>query len=85
MARDIAETTIIQNSAREQLLAKVYSARGTLIFAAFGLSSLVMGWITERFGVRVTFLVATIFFIASFIVAFINKSALFVEIKKNRG
>ncbi|WML60231.1 MFS transporter [Neobacillus sp. PS2-9] len=85
MARDIAETTIIQNSAREHLLAKVYSARGTLIFAAFGLSSLVMGWITERFGVRVTFLVATIFFIASFIVAFINKSALFVEIKKNRG
>jgi MFS family permease len=85
MARDIAETTIIQKSAQEKLLAKVYSARGTLLFGTFGLSSLVMGWLTEKFGVRVTFFVATILFLTSFIVALINKSALLAEIKKNRA
>lgn len=77
MARDVAETTIIQKSAREQLLAKVYSARGTLIFAAFGISSLVMGWVTENFGVRTTFLTATCLFICSFCIAIANKKSLY--------
>lgn len=81
MARDVAETTIFQKSARDGLLAKVYSARGTLIFAAFGISSLVMGWITEQFGVRTTFMTATILFICSFMVALTNKRNLEVKHK----
>ncbi|MBO0962070.1 MFS transporter [Neobacillus sp. MM2021_6] len=80
MARDVAETTIIQRSAKEQLLAKVYSARGTLIFAAFGISSLVMGWITETFGVRITFLVATGLFLCSFTVALMGRKYLFLHV-----
>lgn len=83
MARDVAETTIIQKSARDGLLAKVYSARGTLIFAAFGISSLVMGWITEQFGVRTTFMTATVLFICSFTLALRNKRSLYLEIKQN--
>ncbi|WP_312471522.1 MFS transporter [Neobacillus sp.] len=79
MARDVAETTIIQKNAREQLLAKVYSARGTLIFGTFGLSSLVMGWITDEFGVRTTFKVATILFICSFLLALRSRRYLFGE------
>jgi MFS family permease len=82
MARDVAETTIIQKSARVQLLAKVYSARGTLIFGAFGISSLVMGWITEEFGVRTTFIVATILFLCSFSVALMSRRYLFWETKQ---
>jgi MFS family permease len=77
MARDVAETTIIQKSARDELLAKVYSARGTLIFAAFGISSVVMGWITEEFGVRITFKVAATLFIISFLAATLNRKHLF--------
>jgi MFS family permease len=79
MARDVAETTIIQKSAREELLAKVYSARSTLIFAAFGISSVVMGWVTDEFGVRITFKVATTLFLFSFIVATFNRKHLFME------
>jgi len=82
MARDVAETTIIQKSAKEQLLAKVYSARGTLIFGAFGISSLVMGAITETFGVRTTFIVATGLFLCSFFAAFMSRRYLFLDTKK---
>ncbi|QCJ43024.1 MFS transporter [Bacillus sp. S3] len=82
MARDVAETTIIQQSAREQLLAKVYSARGTLIFGAFGLSSLLMGWITESFGVRTTFMVATILFLCSFTVALMSRRYFFLDVNE---
>ncbi|WP_142305400.1 MFS transporter [Neobacillus jeddahensis] len=79
MARDVAETTIIQGSAREQLLAKVYSARSTLIFGAFGLSSLIMGGITEKWGVRITFIIATILFVCSFVLAIIKRRALMIK------
>jgi MFS family permease len=82
MARDVAETTIIQKSARDQLLAKVYSARGTLIFTAFGISSVAMGWVTEEFGVRITFTVAATFFLISFIVATLNRKYLFIDISQ---
>ncbi|WHY75569.1 MFS transporter [Neobacillus sp. WH10] len=80
MARDVAETTIIQKTAKEQLLAKAYSARGTLIFGAFGISSLVKGWITELFNVRTTFIVATGLFLCSFSVALISRRYLFLDI-----
>ncbi|WHY84186.1 MFS transporter [Neobacillus novalis] len=85
MARDVAETTIIQKSAREQLLAKVYSARGTLVFAAFGISSLVMGWITDEFGVRTTFKVAAALFICSFFIALRGSRYLFGESNMERN
>ncbi|MFJ5715323.1 MFS transporter [Neobacillus sp. NPDC093127] len=85
MARDVAETTIIQKSAREQLLAKVYSARGTLVFAAFGISSLVMGWITDEFGVRTTFKVAAALFICSFFIALRGRRYLFGESNMERN
>lgn len=76
MAFEVAETTILQNSARQQLLAKIYSVRGTLLFAAFGLSSLLMGWITQHFGVRVSFFISSLLFACSFFIAFWNKKVL---------
>lgn len=77
MARDVAEVTIIQKNARQELLAKVYSARGTLIYGAFGTSSLLLGFITEHYGVRITFLLATLLFLTSFLIAFVNRTELF--------
>ena len=79
MARDVAETTIIQRNAKEELLARVYSARSTLIYAAFGISSLVMGWVTDKFGVRITYKLAATLFLVSFIVAIWNKKHLYAE------
>lgn len=81
MARDVAETTIFQKSAREKLLAKVYSARGTMISGVFGVSALLMGCVTDEFGVRKTFIVATALFLCSFLVAIMNRRNLFMEIK----
>ncbi len=72
MARDVAEVTVIQKNAREELLAKVYSARGTLIYGSFGISSLVLGYITEHYGVQITFLVSTTLFLISFLIALFN-------------
>lgn len=84
MARDVAEVTLIQQNAREGLLAKVYSARGTLIYGAFGISSLLLGFITERYGVRITFLMATALFLASFLLAFVNRQELFDHAKPRK-
>ncbi|MFP3847214.1 hypothetical protein [Priestia filamentosa] len=67
MARDVTEVTIIQKNARKALLAQVYFARGTLIYGAFGVSSLLLGYIniTEHYRVRIASLVATILFFIS--------------------
>ena len=78
MAREVAETTIFQQSAREQLLAKVYSARSTMIYASFGISSLVMGWIAEQWGVRVAFIFAAGLFLSSFFIAIKHKRELMI-------
>ncbi|MFT8320734.1 MAG: MFS transporter [Bacillus sp. (in: firmicutes)] len=79
MVREVAEVSIVQKSVRKELLAKVFSSRGTLIYAAFGISSVSLGWITENFGVRITFLVATIFFLISLIVGMSNRKYLFAN------
>ena len=84
MARDVAEVTVIQKNAREELLAKVYSARGTLIYGSFGISSLALGYITEHYGVQITFLVATTLFLISFLIALLNRRDLiYPVISKN--
>ncbi|CEG27302.1 MFS transporter [Bacillus sp. B-jedd] len=76
MARDVAETTVFQRSAETSLLAKVYSARGTLIYASFGISSIMMGWVAEHFGVRSSYMLSTGLFLVSFIVSIKNKAYL---------
>ncbi|MFC7393037.1 MFS transporter [Scopulibacillus cellulosilyticus] len=84
MARDVAETTIVQRSAKKERLAKIFSARGTLFNGAFGISSVLLGWLTDLFGVRTTFLTAAALFFCSFLIAFFNREYLFnSRISKN--
>lgn len=85
MAFEVAETTILQKSARDHLLAKVYSARGTLLFASFGISSILMGWLTELYGVKMVFIIAACLLATSFILAFINRRALFLDVTIQAG
>ncbi|PFJ07692.1 MFS transporter [Bacillus cereus] len=60
--RDISQTTVLQSSVSPSLLSKMYTAHGALLSTASGLSILSVGIITDTFGVR------TIYIIASFLI-----------------
>lgn len=60
--RDISQTTVLQSSVAPSLLSKMYTAHGALLSTASGLSMLSVGIITDMFGVR------TIYMIASFLI-----------------
>ncbi len=60
--RDISQTTVLQSSVAPSLLSKMYIAHGALLSTASGLSMLSVGIITDMFGVR------TIYMIASFLI-----------------
>lgn len=60
--RDISQTTVLQSSVAPSLLSKMYTAHGALLSTASGLSMLSVGIITDTFGVR------TIYIIASFLI-----------------
>ncbi|UYX54427.1 MFS transporter [Bacillus thuringiensis] len=60
--RDISQTTVLQTSVATSLLSKMYTAHGALLSTASGLSMLSVGIITDIFGVR------TIYIIASFLI-----------------
>lgn len=60
--RDISQTTVLQSSVAPSLLSKMYTAHGALLSTASGLSMLSVGIITDMFGVR------TIYIIASFLI-----------------
>ncbi|TRZ40153.1 MFS transporter [Niallia circulans] len=81
MVRDVAEVSIVQKSVRKEQLAKVFSARGTIMYAAFGISAVILGWITEEYGVTTTFLIAAGFFLLSFLVGISNRKHLHVKQK----
>lgn len=65
--RMISIHTILQSLVREKLLAKVYAVQSTLIMATFGISTLVMGILGQRFSIVVVFIVASISLCFSFI------------------
>src|SRR5690606_8740175 len=56
--KDVAQQTAVQKSVVHRLLPKIYSAKDALVTATFGVSSLVLGNLTDMFGVRFTFLLA---------------------------
>ncbi len=60
--RDISQTTVLQSSVAPTLLSKMYTAHGAILSTASGLSMLSVGIITDLFGVR------TIYILASFLI-----------------
>ncbi|WP_237283172.1 MFS transporter [Staphylococcus equorum] len=67
--KDVAQETLVQKSVVHRLLPNIYSAKDALITAIFGGSSLILGNLTDLFGVRFIFmLAATLLFISSIIV-----------------
>lgn len=82
MARDVSQNTLIQHTHRDKQLAKVYASHGTLVYSTFGLATLVLGWFAEEFGVRATYILVSILFLFSFLIAFINREVLHSDHKK---
>ncbi|OOC59042.1 MFS transporter [Paenibacillus ihbetae] len=54
----ISLQTMLQRSASLQMMPKVYAAQSSLISLVFGASTLLFGYVTDRFGVRTTFMAA---------------------------
>ncbi|MBL3645946.1 MFS transporter [Bacillus sp. RHFB] len=65
--RMISIHTIIQSLVREKLLAKVYAVQSSLIMVTFGISTLMMGILGQRYSIVVVFIVASISLSFSFI------------------
>ncbi|MDM5292969.1 MFS transporter [Peribacillus simplex] len=65
--RMISIHTIIQSLVREKLLAKVYAVQSSLIMVTFGISTLMMGIMGQRYSIVVVFIIASISLCFSFI------------------
>lgn len=74
--KDVAQQTAVQTSVVHRLLPKIYSAKDAVITATFGVSSLVLGNLTDVFGVRFTFLLAATLLFISAIFVMVNQKKL---------
>jgi len=72
----VAQQTTTQTSVAHRLLPKVYSAKDAIISATFGVSSLSLGYLTDLFGVRFTFLLAATLLFLSAIFVVVNRKDL---------
>ncbi|MEK4837580.1 MFS transporter [Bacillus sp. FSL L8-0152] len=68
--RDISQTTVLQSSVTLSLLSKMYTAHGALLSTASGLSMLSVGIITDMFGVRTIYIIASILILCSACLSF---------------
>jgi MFS family permease len=67
-ARDISQNVIFQLSLEENQLAKVYASSGTLISALSGIAILIMGFVSDLFGVTMAFIAAGVLYAISAII-----------------
>ncbi|MFC5469362.1 MFS transporter [Cohnella suwonensis] len=76
--RDIAQRTLFQRSVEPGLLPQAFAAKGTLAYATFGISALLMAGLTDWLGVQSALTVSAVLYACCAIVAFLNKRLLFV-------
>ncbi|MCI2933032.1 MFS transporter [Staphylococcus haemolyticus] len=74
--KDVAQQTSVQKSVIHRLLPKVYSAKDTIITATFGISSLLLGNLTDIVGVKFVFLLSAIILLISAIFVLLNRKNL---------
>ncbi|MGG4266522.1 MFS transporter [Peribacillus simplex] len=80
--RMITIHTIIQSLVREKLLAKVYAVQSSIIMVTFGLSTLMMGMLGQRYSIVVVFIVASISLCFSFINLITSRKYLTLTVAK---
>ncbi|MFD9627449.1 MFS transporter [Peribacillus muralis] len=81
--RMISIHSIIQSLVREKLLAKVYAVQSSLIMATFGISTLMMGILGQRYSIVVVFIVASISLCFSFINLITSRKSLTLSIDRS--
>ncbi|MGE1166578.1 MFS transporter [Peribacillus simplex] len=83
--RMISIHTIIQSLVREKLLAKIYAVQSSLIMATFGISTLIMGILGQRYSIVVVFIVASISLCFSFIILITSRKYLTLTVDESRN
>lgn len=83
--RMISIHTIIQSLVREKILAKIYAVQSSLIMVTFGISTLVMGILGQRYSIVVVFIVASISLCFSFINIIISRKYLTLTIGESNN
>ncbi|WP_167747073.1 MFS transporter [Cohnella luojiensis] len=74
--RDIAQRTLFQKAIPTHQLPQVFSAKGTLGFATFGISAILMAGLTDYAGVQYALNVSAVLYAACAVFAVWNKSRL---------
>jgi MFS transporter, DHA3 family, macrolide efflux protein len=72
--KNISVHTLIQSIVSDRLLAKVYAAENAIIMLTFGISTIVMGIIGDKYNMMLVFLVSSLFLYLSFIIVFVFKN-----------
>ncbi|MGC4379410.1 MFS transporter [Fictibacillus sp. Mic-4] len=75
----ISQQTVIQLTSPDHLLPKVLSARDAIFTGAFGISSLIFGYLAETYGVRTVFIIAALLLTMSAIWGYFRKKYLKLE------
>ncbi|MFC5404471.1 MFS transporter [Cohnella soli] len=75
--RDIAQRTLFQRSIEPDQLPQAFAAKGTLVYATFGISALLMAALTDWLGVQSALTVSAILYACCAAVAYANKRLLF--------
>ncbi|WP_438825632.1 MFS transporter [Neobacillus drentensis] len=71
--KNIPQQTIIQTSITKDQLATVYTSFGTISTGTFGISSLIMGVLSDYLGVRNVFVLSGILLSIVFVIAYKNR------------
>lgn len=77
--RDISQQTIFQKNVEYSILPIVFSAHGILIYMVFGLSVLIMGLLSDLFGVKTVYLTAGTLYGISALLTTLVKSKVNIE------
>ena len=73
--KNIPQQTIIQTSVSKEKLPTVYTSLNVIVTGVFGLSSLMMGMLSEWYGIRVVFLLSASMLLLVSVIAYKNKTS----------
>ncbi|WP_058302625.1 MFS transporter [Gorillibacterium timonense] len=74
--REVTQRTVFQQACPEPKLPKVMSAENTLNYTLFGLSVVLLSWMTDRFGITFVYTLTGLFSLVVCLIAIINRNKL---------
>jgi len=78
----IAHLTVLQTQTETDQLGAVFSAQEVLVTGAFGISTLMFGWLAESFGIEITFYLSALLSIGTGIFAVLQRNTLSYQIEQ---